>query len=246
MDDDGRTLLKKDERTGKRRPLSQEEIDDIVWRKNTEGRYDKKNHYEIDGDGTVLTVSNKDPKKRKPIQQRYQKSFLKGLNTKVDSLGKHFTFVNDKPVLKVNATRFVDDGSVGDAKYKKLRYRNVRRDDIDLALRNLDSGEKKPGGKPRDVYGYEDGRFTVNGKDMTQRQFDEFVRVLNGGVGKMYKLLNPKAWGKKEEEYWSSYKISEAGSKVGAALNFNLPPIETCHVGWLPCKRKCYAVKAYG
>lgn len=72
---------------------------------------------------------------------------------------------------------------------------------------------------------------------------------MNGGFGGETELLNPKAWKRAWKRntlpYWYSYKISVAGSKIGDAVNFNLPPVKTCANG-VPCTREgCYAIKAY-
>lgn len=82
---------------------------------------------------------------------------------------------------------------------------------------------------------------------MTDKQFRSFVKLLNGQVGDTTNLLNPKAWGKRRDDYWKSYKISIAGSKVGKAINFNLPPGPngSCRSEDLPCSKECYAMKAY-
>lgn len=65
--DDGFTLLVKDKETGKRRPLTQDEIDVIVNRKNSDSVYAAKSHYEFDDEGNLITVDNKDDSKRKKL-----------------------------------------------------------------------------------------------------------------------------------------------------------------------------------
>lgn len=243
VDDDGFTLLKKDEKTGERRKLTQDEIDEIVTRKNTENVYDKKSHYDISPEGTIYTVDNKDESKRKILNKKYRSHFLKKLNDEVNDLGKHYKYKGDSATLQVNASEYVDDGTTGNDKFDRLEYKDIDGKDIELILSKVNKSKENK--RAKDVIGYENGHFTQNGKEMTQKQFDYFVKILNGQIGGTTKLINPKAWGKKEEDYWKSYKISIAGSKVGNAINFNLPPVETCHKGDLPCAKLCYAVKAY-
>ena len=64
IDKDGYTLLKKDTKTGDRRKLTDDEIQEIVNRKNSESQWAKKTHYEFDENGELIQVNNKDPENR--------------------------------------------------------------------------------------------------------------------------------------------------------------------------------------
>ena len=233
--DDGYTVLKKDPSGKEWIPLTKDEVDEIVKRTNTEDRYGKKSHYEISPDGTVYTVDNEDATKRKILGKQYRTSFLKNLNTAVNELGKHYDYKGDSATLKVNKSEYVDDGSTGNKKFERLKYGDI--DDSDIKLILSKSNPNKDNKKPKSIVGYENGHFTKDGTEMTSKQLVSFVRLLNGQVGDTTKLLNPRAWGKSRDDYWKSYKISIAGSKVGKAVNFNLPPGKngSCRSEDLPC-----------
>lgn len=245
--DDGFTLLVKDGDSGKRRPITQEEADEIVNRKNSENHYANKSHYEFSTDGRLMTVSNTDPEDRQETPKRYRNGLLKKLNDKVNADGIHYKWENpdESSKMMVNTTSWDDSDVRDETRFDKAEYRPLETSqDFEKVLDKLNK-KKSENKNPKDKIGYENGHFTKNGTEMNRTELDKFVKTLNGQVGGETALLNPKAWGKKKVPYWESYKISIAGSKVGDAINFNLPPVQTCHKKVLPCAKLCYAVKAY-
>lgn len=159
--------------------------------------------------------------------------------------GIHYKWLDDDSTkMMINTTSWDDSDKRDGNRFDTAEYKEIdSQEDRDNILKLVN---KVKNDKEKDVIGFEDGHFTINGKEMTDKQLDSFVKILNGQIGGTTKLINPNAWGKKEDEYWNSYKISIAGSKVGDAINFNLPPVVTCHKKVLPCAKLCYAVKAYG
>lgn len=244
VDKDGYTLLKKDEKTGERRKLTDDEIKEIVNRKNSESQWAKKTHFEFNENGELVQVDNKDPEKKAPIKEKYRTGLLKTLNDKVNDRGLHFKWVPNSSKLMVNTTKWDDSDKRDEGRFDKVDYEEIKTDELKNDI--LSQINKKKQQKSKDVIGFENGHFTKNGEIMSEKDFKSFVQVLNSGVGDTTKLLNPKAWGKTETPYWETYKISVAGSKVGDAVNFNLPPVKTCHKKVLPCAKLCYAVKSYG
>ena len=143
----------------------------------------------------------------------------------------------------VNTEKWDDSDKRDEKRFDTVDYKEVKDDDLKNFI--LSQINKVKETKKKDKIGFENGHFTKNGEIMSEKDLKRFVQVLNANIGDTTKLLNPKAWGKKESPYWETYKISVAGSKVGDAVNFNLPPITTCHEK-IPCYKLCYAVKARG
>ena len=265
---DGTTLMKRDE-GGEPHPLTPEQVEEVVAQKTKENKYSSGTKiYEFSDDGRILIgkvppANSEDPEPMEfhELVPKMRKKFLETLNDKVNSEGIHFRWIGDGPRLQVNSTSWVEPGGEDDPRDKERFDRAEYVPVVDpanpgstrkwtekvLSVVNASaerkSGKPKPG--PYSTLEWKDGKFFLHGEPMDAEQVAKLAVSLNGGVGGDTNLLNPKGWGKKTSPYWESYKISVAGSKIGKAVNFNLPPVTTCAKG-VPCAREgCYAIKAY-
>lgn len=242
----GYEIQKKKYNEKERHALSDEEIDEIVGRKsgatNKPPRPPAK--FEFDSDGNLK-------KNGSFIKSNLKKRFIQQLHTaaeKVYGPGKvHYKWETEdgdrtKPTnrLMVNTTPWNDDDKLDTYRFDSAEYKLVDTPEEQEKLVNLISQiqkSKSQASKKTIPLGFdkETREFTLNGKPMDKEQLQAFVMGLNGNVHSG-----------DDEEYWSHFKISIKGSKVGDIANFSLPPVQTCNKA-APCITDgCYAVKAYG
>ena len=245
--DDKITILKRNNKN-EYKPITKSEIEEIILQRNKAPKSKSKKVYSFDEDNNLVILQDEDVY---IIPVRERKKFIKTLNDKVNSDGKHYRFRDEKSgILLVNTTSWIKDGEKENVRDKdrfdNAQYKEITSKDEQeqiLSLVNPTSNTTKS--KHKKQLNYTKGRFTLDGKNMTPTELKQLVNSLNGNVGGDTKLLNPKGWGKSTDAYWNCYKISIAGSKIGDAVNFNLPPIVSCNKG-VPCiKEGCYAIKAY-
>lgn len=270
---DGKLAFRNPE-SGEMEPVTPEKAEEVVSQKTRENSYKTGTKiYQFDSNGTLLVGKVPPPDSEipepdyAPIGRKYRAKFLEALNDKVNADGIHFRWIGDTGGLEVNTTSWITDPEKGDDPRDKDRFQNAEYAPV-VDLRNPEwtdkwvqkvlsvvnaKAEAEKSGKKRDnPYGtleYRDGNFYLRGEPMDETQLKALAVSLNGGFGGETKLLNPNAWKREGKAatapYWDSYKISVAGSKIGKAINFNLPPVTTCAKG-VPCVREgCYAIKAY-
>lgn len=260
LNDDGKTILKRDFASKSYKPLSDEEIEALLNQRNKNPYSSNVGLYDFDEDNNLTYRKGDDSKivSSKSTKQR----FLKKINSVVNDEKTHYKFMDksssDNGKMLINTSYWVPDGEEenirDNRRFDKAKYKDVESEEekqkvLEIvnaaALKKLEKGTDSTGKKLKKELGYSNGRFTLDGEEMTTDELNKLVIAINGNVGGDTKLINAKGWGKKTEKYWESYKISVAGSKVGDAINFNLPPGETCHND-VPCLTEgCYAIKAY-
>ena len=239
--DDGTTeILTKDFKETERHPITKDEIEEIIARKNTV-KEKKPVVYTFNDQNELL-------KNGKKIPSHQKVKFIKVLNTAADKVfGKgevHYKFEpiddeNFKNTILVNTTKWDDSDELDPHRFDTAEYKRVESEEdknkllglFNTVAKNVTSKKKK------NVigYDYEKQTFTTDGKPMTDEQLKKFIMGLNGGIKDA-----------SDSNYWEHFKISIKGSKVGDIANFSLPPVETCNKE-SPCITDgCYAVKAYG
>lgn len=119
------------------------------------------------------------------------------------------------------------------SEYVKITGNSSIIDNIQSKLTKAYSDGREKGTGIKFGYNEETGKFTKNGKDLTDEEMLKFVRARSG-------MANP------EDKYWNSFHFSAEGSKIGTGVgSFSLPPGETCLPG-VPCRHEgCYAWKAF-
>lgn len=241
--DGGYELMTKSFKDNERHPLSDEEIDEIVNRKTGANAKPPRPpaKFEFDADGRLL----KDGKK---IAKHLKKKFIQQLHNAAEKIyGKGEVHYKWEPTedgqdwtdrLLVNTTKWDDTDEIDTHRFDKAEYKVVETpEDKEKALNIIQTTVKKAKVKKTMPLGFnkETREFTLNGKPMTQDELSAFVLGLNGNVHSG-----------DDEDYWSHFKISMKGSKVGDIANFSLPPVQTCNKA-APCiSDGCYAVDAYG
>ena len=246
---DGTGILRRNPESGKLERLSGGQAREIVLRK-ARGKGEKNVGYAFDGNGEIVVRKvGEDGTSEGRVLGRYRKNFLKRLNDAARADGLHYRYDGDSWRLLVNSTPWTRPGEEEDFRDKdrfdRAEYRPVETGaEKEKVLSILNSG-KKGRKNPWETLEYGNGRFFLNGRPMDREGLERLAVSLNGNVGGDTVLPNPGGWGRKTAPYWDSYKISVAGSKIGDAVNFNLPPVVTCADG-VPCaKEGCYALKAY-
>lgn len=245
--DGGYELQRKKYNEKERHPLSDEEIEDIIGRKTGKTAKPPRQpaRFEFDQEGNLLKNGKSIPssQKKKFIQQLHnaaEKVFGKGeVHYKWQTLDGDRTKLTNK--LMVNTTKWDDSDELDTYRFDSAEYKPVDTPEEREKLLNLIATTVKKGpsagkNKTMDVGFDKDTRqFTLNGHPMSKEELQAFVMGLNGNVHSG-----------DDEEYWSHFKISIKGSKVGDIANFSLPPVQTCNKA-APCITDgCYAVKAYG
>jgi predicted transcriptional regulator YdeE len=239
--DDGTTeILTKDFKERERRPISRDEIEDIIVRKNTV-KEKKPVVYTFNDTNELLKNGKKIPKSSK-------KKFIQELNKAAELIhgegNVHYRWEFDendefKNTILVNTTKWDDTDKLDNNRFDAAEYKKVEtQEDKDALISLLAKVVKNATSKKKKNvigYDYELNTFTSDGKPMTDDELKKFITGINGGIKDS-----------SDAEYWSKFKISMKGSKVGDIANFSLPPVETCNRE-SPCITDgCYAIKAYG
>ena len=239
--DDGTIeILAKDFKETERHPITKDEIEDIISRKNAV-KTKKPVVYTFNDENELL-------KNGKKITKSSKKKFIQQLNRAAEEIfGEgvvHYKWEFDenkefKNTLLVNTTRWDDSDKLDNNRFDSAEYKKVEtQDEKDQLIKLLTKVVKNATSKKKKNvigYDYELNTFTSDGKPMTDDELKKFVMGLNGGIKDS-----------DDRKYWERFKISMKGSKVGDIANFSLPPVETCNKQ-SPCIHDgCYAIKAYG
>jgi len=246
-----------DEPESTKHQLTDDEIDEIVTRKNTPPP--KPISFDFDENGNLLGNGKK-------IKSQHKIGFLKKLNTVVDKIHKktgsgilrHYKWevIGDIKKRKdgsdmkgsnlgnhllVNVTDWDDSDKEDMKRFDTAEYKLVETPEEKEELKSyINKIQKAP--KEKGVLGWDGTTFTLNDKPLYGEDLLDFIAELNANI-----TLDKKQEGFNEiGSYWKHFKISTNGSKVGDVANFSLPPVMTCNHD-APCINDgCYAVKAYG
>ena len=256
QDDAQRFIVKRNENGGyqiftkkydenERRPLSDEEIKELVAHKRGEDKeYDPTPpaKFSFDDNGNLLKDGKRIPgnRKKKFIQQLHKAAEIIYGPGKVhyrwEQLNEEGADWTDR--LLVNTSGWDSADELDPHRFDAAEYKLVDTDEEKEKLLGIISSIVGKAKKRKTIdlgFDWDKREFTINGHPMSKEELSAFVRGLNGGVSS-----------EDDEEYWNHFKISIKGSKVGDIANFSLPPVQTCNKA-APCiSDGCYAVKAYG